>query len=181
MELVAVSHTWFWSPDTGPWQDHIQTGGKICREILPMAMSGFVNKPLWWKCIQAKALKRKCRPFDKILIIGCTGSCYFDNFQCSQWWKFHQNDNISVSVRDGQTKAPKIQMGSMKSYVYNPLFETRTSCWMIYPHWRHWQKLLSGFIECGMQYHRQGVCLWWGSREGSKVHLWDIYSVLVKI
>ena len=22
----------------------------------------------------------------------------FDNFQCSQWWKFNQNDNISISV-----------------------------------------------------------------------------------
>ena len=45
------------------------------------------------------ALKRKCRHFDEILIIGCTGSCHFDNFQCSQWWKFHQNEDISVSVR----------------------------------------------------------------------------------
>ena len=25
-------------------------------------------------------------------------SCHFDNFQCSQWWKFRQNDNIFVSV-----------------------------------------------------------------------------------
>ena len=43
-------------------------------------------------------LKRKCRHFDEILITGCTGSCHFDNFQCSQWWKFHQNEDISVSV-----------------------------------------------------------------------------------
>ena len=44
------------------------------------------------------SLKRKCRRFDEILITGCTGSCHFDNFQCSQWWKFHQNEDISVSV-----------------------------------------------------------------------------------
>ena len=44
------------------------------------------------------SLKRKCRHFDEILITGCTGSCHFDNFQCSQWWKFHQNEDISVSV-----------------------------------------------------------------------------------
>ena len=44
------------------------------------------------------SLKRKCRHFDEIFITGCTGSCHFDNSQCSQWWKFHQNDNISVSV-----------------------------------------------------------------------------------
>ena len=42
-------------------------------------------------------LKRKCRRFDEIFITGCTESCHFDNFQCSQWWRFRQND-ISVSV-----------------------------------------------------------------------------------
>ena len=46
----------------------------------------------------SSSLKRKCRHFDEILITGCTGSCHFDNFQCSQWWKFHQNEDISVSV-----------------------------------------------------------------------------------
>ena len=44
------------------------------------------------------SLKRKCNNFDEIFITGCTGSCYFDNFQCSQWWKFHLNDNKSPSV-----------------------------------------------------------------------------------
>ena len=43
-------------------------------------------------------MKRKCRHFDEIFITGCTKSCQNDNFRCSQWWKFHQNDNISVSV-----------------------------------------------------------------------------------
>ena len=32
--------------------------------------------------------------FDEIFITGCTGSCQNDNFQCSQCWKFHQNDYI---------------------------------------------------------------------------------------
>ena len=49
---------------------------------------------LYWECWTPMALKRKCRHFDKILITGCTGSCHFDNFQCSQWWKFHQNEDI---------------------------------------------------------------------------------------
>ena len=48
----------------------------------------------------AVTLKRKCCHFDEIFITGCTGSCQNDNFQCSQWWKFHQNNNISVSVYD---------------------------------------------------------------------------------
>ena len=42
--------------------------------------------------------KRKCLHFDEIIITGCTGSCQSDNFQCSQWWKFRQNDDIFVSV-----------------------------------------------------------------------------------
>ena len=42
-------------------------------------------------------LTRKCHLYE-IFITGCTGSCHFDNFQCSQWWKFHQNDNSSISV-----------------------------------------------------------------------------------
>ena len=41
--------------------------------------------------------KRKCRNFDEIFITDYTGSCHFDNFQCSLWWKFHQN-NIPVSL-----------------------------------------------------------------------------------
>ena len=44
------------------------------------------------------SLKQKCRHFDEIFIAGCTGSCHFDNFQCSQWWTFHQNEDFSVSV-----------------------------------------------------------------------------------
>ena len=46
----------------------------------------------------SQTLKRKCLHFDEIFITGCTGSCQNDNFQCSQWLKFRQNDNIFVSV-----------------------------------------------------------------------------------
>ena len=42
-------------------------------------------------------LNRKCRHFDEIFITGCTESCQNDNFRCSQWWKFRQNDDISGS------------------------------------------------------------------------------------
>ena len=37
--------------------------------------------------------------FDEIFITDCTGSCHFDNFQCSHWWKFHQNDDILFQWR----------------------------------------------------------------------------------
>ena len=42
-------------------------------------------------------LKRKCRHCDGIFITDCTGSCRFDNCQCSQWWQFYENV-ISVSL-----------------------------------------------------------------------------------
>ena len=42
--------------------------------------------------------------------------------------------------------------------IYRFTVEIRTSYWMIYHHWRNWQKTLSGFIECGgMQYQRQVI------------------------
>ena len=40
------------------------------------------------------SLKRKCIHFDEIFIAGCSESCQYENCQCSQWWKFRQNDDI---------------------------------------------------------------------------------------
>ena len=40
----------------------------------------------------------ECHYFDEIFIIGCTGSCQNDNFQCRHWRKFLQNVNIYISV-----------------------------------------------------------------------------------
>ena len=50
---------------------------------------------MWLDCYP---LKRQCSHFDEIFIIGCTESCHFDNFRCGQWWRFRQNEDISVSV-----------------------------------------------------------------------------------
>ena len=47
---------------------------------------------------KSHSLKRKCHHFDESFITGCTESCHFDNFRCSQWWRFHQNEDIFVSV-----------------------------------------------------------------------------------
>ena len=43
-------------------------------------------------------LKLKCY-FNNILIIGGIKSRHFDNFRCHQWWKFCQNDNISIQCK----------------------------------------------------------------------------------
>ena len=51
-------------------------------------------------------LKRKCLHFDEIFITGCTGSCQNDNFQCSQWLKFRQIDDIFVSVETNGRQFP---------------------------------------------------------------------------
>ena len=53
----------------------------------------------WLIASSVATLKRKCLHFDEIFITGCTGSCQNDNFQCSQWLKFRQNDDIFVSVK----------------------------------------------------------------------------------
>ena len=34
--------------------------------------------------------------FEDFFIIGCTGSCHPDNFQCSQWWRCHHNENVYI-------------------------------------------------------------------------------------
>ena len=51
----------------------------------------------------ALTLNWKCLHFDEIFITGCTGSCQNDNFQCSQWWKFCQNDYIFYSKCSSQS------------------------------------------------------------------------------
>ena len=57
--------------------------------------------PSSWKT-RTCSLKQKCFHFDEIFITGCTGSCQNDIFQCSQWWKFNQNDIfISVFIMQG--------------------------------------------------------------------------------
>ena len=82
--------------DVTAWDLHITgplRGESIGLQCIP-CVTQMENKSL----LVQVTLKRKCRHFDEILITGCTGSCHFDNFQCSQWWKFHQNEDISVSV-----------------------------------------------------------------------------------
>ena len=51
--------------------------------------------------------------FDEIFMTGCTRSCQNDNFQCSQWWKFNQNGNISISVDEKYLCSAMI-----KKYIY---------------------------------------------------------------
>ena len=71
---------------------HIFIQRPVCRcgfnnpVFIATAANGNFCHIMEWKC-----------HFDEFFVTGCTGSCHFDNFQCNQWWKFHQND-IFVSV-----------------------------------------------------------------------------------
>ena len=60
----------------GPWPKCVDTG---------QLMSFYVHPCL---CVSVTHWSR----------IWHLGICENDNFQCKQWWTFHQNDSISVSV-----------------------------------------------------------------------------------
>ena len=81
------------------------------------------------------ALKQKCRHFDEIFITGCTESCQNDNFRCSQWLKFHQNDNISVSVWSLQRCNVFLDLEYQWFWILftgeNPLFKLRKNMWKL--------------------------------------------------
>ena len=65
-----------------------------------LVTSYFVRLSVW--------LKRKCCYFDEMFIIGCTGSCHFENAQCNQsrkWW-------ISASVFDRQAMLLVVCLGA---------------------------------------------------------------------
>ena len=44
------------------------------------------------KCHFGTCSTWNCCYFDQIFFTGCPGSCQNDNFRCSQWWKFYQDD-----------------------------------------------------------------------------------------
>ena len=69
-------------------------------KVILFKIQKFSIMQMYLKMWSAKcpSLKRKSLHFDEMFITGCTGSCQNDNFQCSQWWKFRQNDDIFVSV-----------------------------------------------------------------------------------
>ena len=66
--------------------------------IFVLIMLGLLMIMARFICSGGVSLKRKCHHFDESFITGCTESCHFDNFRCSQWWRFHQNEDIFVSV-----------------------------------------------------------------------------------
>ena len=86
---------------TSPWSASINPKQNI-KELWAWFSGNFVNRTV----SLGRALKRKCLNFDEIFIIGCTGSCQHDNFQCSQWWKCCQNDDIFIKASPNHVDIP---------------------------------------------------------------------------
>ena len=78
-------------------------------------------------------LKWKYFHFDEIFITGCTESCQNDNFQCSQWWKIHQNSCHYISVKL-ESRLALISEGCLfDNYIHSKLYGNAlywmTFCW----------------------------------------------------
>ena len=73
--------------------------------VSPNGLSGWRGIVVACVCLSVRmsvlptSLKRKCRHFDEILVTGCIGSCHFDDFRCSQWWKISQMTLFGSAIR----------------------------------------------------------------------------------
>ena len=97
------------------------------------------------------------RRFEALFVSGCTWRCSFDNFRCSQWWKFHQN-NIWVAVL----------------YLHCKLTPSAADC-----QWRHEYVRLAKSISCLLKSWRhqqlgpnQKAWRWWFAVSG----LFDLHK-----
>ena len=81
-------------------------------------------------CIYWRRKQSRKYHFDEIFGTGCTESCQNDNFQCSQWRKFRQNDNISFSVSSQSI----IRHGIFHLCLNTQLGLARSRCWPLPQH-----------------------------------------------
>ena len=70
---------------------------------------------------QTISLKWTCCHFDDIFLAGCIGSCHSDNFQCSQWEKCHENDDISALVLTFDQDVPVDKLLSSTLAQWSPI------------------------------------------------------------
>ena len=86
IDIVTSYETWCF------WHNVL---GRLAYQMVLIMHHNFIWDKLIWK--SGMLLKWKCHHFDENFVNVCTWSCQNDNFHCSQWWKFHQDD-FSVSV-----------------------------------------------------------------------------------
>ena len=94
------------------WSDLGSAAKKIIWSTLAFHL---IMMTIWHRqafCIKDPVLKWTCCHFKEIFITGCTRSCQNDNFLCSQWRKFPQNDDvfITVFVRCAYSMSPSLQV-----------------------------------------------------------------------
>ena len=80
---------------------------RYCKQVYTYIMRSSFGMIVWWLLYdyfkniafgKLRASHWSRNHYDEICVIGCTGSCHCDNFQCIQWWKFQQNYKTSVSL-----------------------------------------------------------------------------------
>ena len=124
------------------WQSY---GCASTNELLILAMGEIYHSNgdvTWepWRCrspltrlfvsqLTSKIHQRSTFTETEIFITGCTRSCHFGNFQCSQWWTFHQNYDIFVSalVTSGW---PVGFLHKTKGQQSGKYFQVLTSSWL---------------------------------------------------
>ena len=93
-----------------------------CVWLTPSWVSNFIKEQRkWTACLPyaSHTLKRKCLHFDEIIITGSTQSCQNDNFQCSQAWKFRQNDDILFQCIEAEVQWPPFCRRHFQIYFLN--------------------------------------------------------------
>ena len=74
------------------------------------------------------SLKRKYH-IDEVLLTDCTGSCQNDNFPCSQWRKFRQNDiHVAVIERTESAIETEAKLEPKLEYKLDMYFKSRWLC-----------------------------------------------------
>ena len=87
----------YWSEHniySGHWYNIYKHDNRLVTNHYSRLNTGRPANSSWW----LQSLKRNCRHFNEIFSTGLSGNCHFHNFRFSQWWKFRQNDKISISV-----------------------------------------------------------------------------------
>ena len=96
LDRLYAIHWWFHVTALVAVQMYIRLSCQIFELVIQAQWASNSESISILSCCHAFS-QRKCHHFE-IFITACTGSCHFDNFQCSQWKKIHQNDDIFTSV-----------------------------------------------------------------------------------
>ena len=77
--LATETESWYWARQCF-WRDFVFAGGM-------------------WTCVISTSILKLICYFEEIYIAGYIESCQINNFCCSQWCKFHQNNDRFVLLK----------------------------------------------------------------------------------